>query len=116
MVFVGMAIGKISVILDRDLEDLPADYMWFKKLEFNRATFLTRPEIVEAKILVRGECNKVANDMLLFQIPVVKTSKLDDFEQVQSMTTSQVGFSNQLPITMVLVNNQTEILFFSRLN
>ena len=50
---------------------------------------MTMPEVFHAISKVKAECNKVSS-MFLFQIPMTKSMRLEEFEQVQSQATSQV--------------------------
>ena len=51
---------------------------------------MTMPEVFNAISRVKAECNKVSS-MFLFHIPITKCMKLEEYEQVQSQTTSQVN-------------------------
>ena len=62
--------------------------------QFAFASLLTRGEVINAMSKVRAECNKVAA-MCLFQAPISKSMRLEEFEQTQSQTSSQV--SNHTP-------------------
>ncbi|XP_029455356.1 dynein heavy chain 1, axonemal [Rhinatrema bivittatum] len=60
----------------------------------NRAAFvcitlLTRPEVIRSLCKVRAECNRVAA-MSLFHSTLTKCVRLEEFEQTQSQTFSQV--------------------------
>nr|XP_033782541.1 dynein heavy chain 1, axonemal isoform X1 [Geotrypetes seraphini]XP_033782544.1 dynein heavy chain 1, axonemal isoform X1 [Geotrypetes seraphini]XP_033782545.1 dynein heavy chain 1, axonemal isoform X1 [Geotrypetes seraphini]XP_033782546.1 dynein heavy chain 1, axonemal isoform X1 [Geotrypetes seraphini]XP_033782547.1 dynein heavy chain 1, axonemal isoform X1 [Geotrypetes seraphini] len=60
----------------------------------NRATFifntlLTRPEVITSLCKVRAECNRVAS-MSLFHSTLTKCVRIEEFEQTQSQTFSQV--------------------------
>ena len=52
-------------------------------------SLLTRPEVITALSKVRAECNKVTT-MSLFHSNLSKYSRLEEFEQIQSQTFSQV--------------------------
>ena len=57
------------------------------------------PEVFNAISRVKAECNKVSS-MFLFQIPITKSMKLEEYEQVQSQTTSQVQFFFSLNVLL----------------
>lgn len=57
--------------------------------QFAFGSLLTRREVILAMNKVRAECNKVAT-LCLFQIPVTKSMRLEEFEQTQSQASSQV--------------------------
>ncbi|KAF6028264.1 DNAH1 [Bugula neritina] len=60
----------------------------FEKFAFTSLS--TREESINAISKVRSECNKVAA-MSLFHVPMTKPVRLEEFEQLQSQATSQVG-------------------------
>lgn len=60
-----------------------------QKEDFTFVSLLTRPEVITALSKVRAECNKV-NAMSLFHSSLSKYSRLEEFEQIQSQTLSQV--------------------------
>lgn len=47
------------------------------------------PEVLSAISKVKAECNKVAA-MSLFQVPITKSMRLEEFEQAQGQATAQV--------------------------
>jgi dynein heavy chain len=57
--------------------------------QFSFLSLLTRAEVIHAMTKVRAECNRVAA-MCLFQIPITKSMRLEEFEQTQSQASSQV--------------------------
>ncbi|XP_053785531.1 dynein axonemal heavy chain 1 isoform X3 [Desmodus rotundus] len=60
-----------------------------QKEDFTFVSLLTRPEVITALSKVRAECNKVTT-MSLFHSNLSKYSRLEEFEQIQSQTFSQV--------------------------
>jgi hypothetical protein len=60
-----------------------------QKEDFTFVSLLTRPEVITALSKVRAECNKVTC-MSLFHSNLSKYSRLEEFEQIQSQTFSQV--------------------------
>lgn len=60
-----------------------------QKEDFTFVSLLTRPEVITALSKVRAECNKVTA-MSLFHSNLSKYSRLEEFEQIQSQTFSQV--------------------------
>lgn len=60
-----------------------------QKEDFTFVSLLTRPEVITALSKVRAECNKVTA-MSLFHSNLSKCSRLEEFEQIQSQTFSQV--------------------------
>ncbi|KAM7230116.1 hypothetical protein CapIbe_018833 [Capra ibex] len=60
-----------------------------QKADFTFVSLLTRPEVITALSKVRAECNKVTT-MSLFHSSLSKYSRLEEFEQIQSQTFSQV--------------------------
>ncbi|XP_054451580.1 dynein axonemal heavy chain 1 [Pteronotus mesoamericanus] len=60
-----------------------------QKADFTFVSLLTRPEVITALSKVRAECNKVTT-MSLFHSNLSKYSRLEEFEQIQSQTFSQV--------------------------
>jgi dynein heavy chain len=50
--------------------------------EFVFHTCLSRPEVISATVKIRAECNKVAK-MSLFSTAHTKSSRMDEFEQIQ---------------------------------
>jgi len=70
-------------------ETVPADYEVFKYKQFAKRSLLTKNEVIDALIKVKTECNKVAQ-MSLFHIAMMKSMRLEEFEQTQSQTAAQV--------------------------
>ncbi|XP_048578532.1 dynein axonemal heavy chain 1-like isoform X2 [Nematostella vectensis] len=69
--------------------DVPA-YPFDEKFDnFAFNSLLTRKEAILAMGKVITECNKVSQ-MSVFQVPVTKSMKLEEFEQTQSQVSSQV--------------------------
>uniref|UniRef100_A0A8D1UYI8 Dynein axonemal heavy chain 1 n=1 Tax=Sus scrofa TaxID=9823 RepID=A0A8D1UYI8_PIG len=60
-----------------------------QKADFTFVSLLTRSEVITALSKVRAECNKVTA-MSLFHSSLSKYSRLEEFEQIQSQTFSQV--------------------------
>lgn len=56
-------------------------------------SLLTRLEVIMALNKVRAECNKVTA-MTLFHSNLSKSSRLEEFEQIQSQTFTQVELSS----------------------
>ena len=69
-----------------DVPSYPFDEK-FDDFAFN--CLLTREEAIVAMAKVRSECNKVAS-MSVFQVPVSKSMKLEEFEQTQAQVSTQV--------------------------
>ncbi|XP_053154302.1 dynein axonemal heavy chain 1 isoform X2 [Hemicordylus capensis] len=57
---------------------------------FTFISLLTRPEVIMALVQVRGECNRTAA-MSLFHSTLTKYGRLEEFEQIQTQTFSQVS-------------------------
>eukprot|EP00794_Sanderia_malayensis_P012733 gene12733-14038_t len=69
--------------------DVPS-YVYDEKFrEFSFQSLLTLTEVITGLIKVRTECNKVAA-MSLFQAPISKSMRLEEFEQAQGQASSQV--------------------------
>ncbi|CAI7935221.1 Hypothetical predicted protein [Podarcis lilfordi] len=60
-----------------------------QKETFSFISLLTRPEVIMALCQVRDECNKTAA-MSLFHSTLTKYGRLEEFEQIQKQTFSQV--------------------------
>lgn len=71
------------------LVSVPKYPFWEQKEDFTFVSLLTRPEVITALSKVRAECNKVTS-MSLFHSNLSKYSRLEEFEQIQSQTFSQV--------------------------
>ena len=69
-----------------DVPEYPFDEQ-YDNFAFN--SLLTREEAISAIGKVRAECMKVSGNSL-FHIPTAKHMKLEEFEQTQAQTTSQV--------------------------
>ncbi|XP_075039903.1 dynein axonemal heavy chain 1 [Mixophyes fleayi] len=66
------------------------DYTFAKnRASFTFTTLLTRPEVITALCKVRAECNKVSS-ISLFHSNLTKGVRLEEFEQMQSQSFSQV--------------------------
>ncbi|XP_062056155.1 dynein axonemal heavy chain 1 [Lepus europaeus] len=74
---------------ERGLVSVPEYPFWEQKEDFTFVSLLTRPEVITALSKVRAECNKVTA-MSLFHSSLSKSSRLEEFEQIQSQTFSQV--------------------------
>nr|XP_034961987.1 dynein heavy chain 1, axonemal isoform X3 [Zootoca vivipara] len=61
-----------------------------QKEAFSFISLLTRPEVIMALCQVRDECNKTAA-MSLFHSTLTKYGRLEEFEQIQKQTFSQVS-------------------------
>ena len=81
-----------------DVPSYPFDEK-FDNFAFN--CLLTREEAIVAMAKVRSECNKVAG-MSVFQVPVSKSMKLEEFEQTQAQVSTQV--STQLNISKLNIH------------
>ncbi|XP_054832932.1 dynein axonemal heavy chain 1 [Eublepharis macularius] len=57
---------------------------------FSFVSLLTRPEVIMALCQVRDECNKTAA-MSLFHSTLTKYGRLEEFEQIQTQTFSQIS-------------------------
>jgi len=68
----------------------------FDHFAFN--SLLTREESIVALGKVITECNKVSA-MSVFQVPVTKSMKLEEFEQTQAQVSSQVGYQMERALT-----------------
>lgn len=65
-------------------------YLFDEKFDnFSFNCLLTREEAIVAMMKVRTECNKVSS-MSVFQVPVTKSMKLEEFEQTQAQVSTQV--------------------------
>ena len=71
--------------------DVPSYNFEKKYYSFSFKSLMTMPEVFNAISRVKADCNKVSS-MILFQTPISKSMKLEEYEQVQSQTTSHVGF------------------------
>ncbi|XP_023368810.1 dynein heavy chain 1, axonemal [Otolemur garnettii] len=74
---------------ERGLVSVPKYPFREQKEDFTFVSLLTRPEVITALSKVRAECNKVTA-MSLFHSNVSKHSRLEEFEQIQAQTFSQV--------------------------
>ncbi|XP_057625591.1 dynein axonemal heavy chain 1 [Chionomys nivalis] len=74
---------------DQGLVSIPKYPFREQKEDFTFVSLLTRPEVITALSKVRAECNKVTS-MSLFHSSLSKYSRLEEFEQIQSQTFSQV--------------------------
>uniref|UniRef100_G1R661 Dynein axonemal heavy chain 1 n=1 Tax=Nomascus leucogenys TaxID=61853 RepID=G1R661_NOMLE len=74
---------------ERGLESVPKYHFREQKEDFTFLSLLTRPDVITALSKVRAECNKVTA-MSLFHSSLSKYSRLEEFEQIQSQTFSQV--------------------------
>ncbi|XP_064422227.1 dynein axonemal heavy chain 1 [Latimeria chalumnae] len=59
------------------------------KRAFSFTSLLTRPEVINALLKVRTECNRVAA-MSLFHVNLAKCVRLEEFEQTQSQAYTQI--------------------------
>lgn len=69
--------------------DVPSYEFEEKYNKFSFTSLLTIPDVFNAISKVKAECNKVAV-MSLFQVPITKCMRLEEFEQAQSQATAQV--------------------------
>lgn len=60
-----------------------------QRADFIFVSLLTRPEVIHALSQVRDECNKAAA-MSLFHSTLSKHGRLEEFEQIQTQTFTQV--------------------------
>nr|XP_024648317.1 dynein heavy chain 1, axonemal isoform X2 [Macaca nemestrina] len=74
---------------EQGLVSVPKYHFREQKEDFTFVSLLTRPEVITALSKVRAECNKVTT-MSLFHSNLSKYSRLEEFEQIQSQTFSQV--------------------------
>jgi len=74
---------------------MPADYEVFKFVQFSKKSLLTKAEVIDAMVKVRAECNKVAQ-MSLFHTQIMKSMRLEEFEQAQSQASAQVTASSYI--------------------
>ncbi len=72
----------------------------FRKFSFR--SLLTLGEVIAAQIKVRAECNKVAA-MTLFQAPISKSMRLEEFEQAQGQASSQVRHRIAFCVYLILI-------------
>lgn len=84
--FLHIEIFFSTVGFHPDVPSYPFDEK-FDNFAFN--CLLTREEAIVAMAKVRSECNKVAS-MSVFQVPVSKSMKLEEFEQTQAQVSTQV--------------------------
>ncbi|XP_056381079.1 dynein axonemal heavy chain 1 isoform X2 [Hyla sarda] len=73
----------------KGLIDVPSYPFVKNRAEFTFTTLLTRTEVITSLCKVRTECNK-ASSMSLFHSTLTKCVRLEEFEQTQSQTFSQV--------------------------
>ena len=85
-----------------DIPSYPFDEK-FDDFAFN--CLLTREEAIVAMAKVRSECNKVAS-MSVFQVPVSKSMKLEEFEQTQAQVSTQVHFGVLYNISCLIQNDK----------
>lgn len=86
--------GNVSPFLLGFHPDVPS-YPFDEKFDdFAFNCLLTREEAIVAMAKVRSECNKVAG-MSVFQVPVSKSMKLEEFEQAQAQVSTQVMYIAQ---------------------
>lgn len=84
-----MYILLINYFLPGFFPDVP-NYAFDEKFDnFAFNSLLTREESIVALGKVITECNKVSA-MSVFQVPVTKSMKLEEFEQSQAQVSSQV--------------------------
>jgi len=88
-----------------DVPSYPFDEK-FDNFAFN--CLLTREEAIVAMAKVRSECNKVAS-MSVFQVPVSKSMKLEEFEQTQAQVSTQV----QTQLNISKMNMKVRTSFYS---
>ncbi|OAF70501.1 hypothetical protein A3Q56_01728, partial [Intoshia linei] len=75
----------------------------YETFAFN--TILTKPEVIQCLFKIKYECDTICN-MSLMQTTATKHMRLDEFEQIQSLTTSRVvsflkeGWINKLTLTI----------------
>ncbi|RMC00001.1 hypothetical protein DUI87_23409 [Hirundo rustica rustica] len=75
---------------EKGLVSIP-DYPFHKQQrEFNFVSLLTRPEIIHLLAQVQDECNKAAV-MSLFNTTLTKLVPLEEFEEIQTQTFTQVS-------------------------
>ncbi|KAJ6667676.1 hypothetical protein lerEdw1_015997 [Lerista edwardsae] len=75
---------------EKGLIEIP-EYPFNEQREaFTFISLLTRPEVIMALVQVRHECNKTAA-MSLFHSTLTKFGRLEEFEQIQTQTFSQIS-------------------------
>lgn len=84
-----LLLQYLLLILSLGLIDIP-EYPFNEQREaFTFISLLTRPEVIMALVQVRHECNRTAA-MSLFHSTLTKYGRLEEFEQIQTQTFSQV--------------------------
>lgn len=79
--FLFLVLGLVSV----------PDYPFHKQQrEFNFVSLLTSPEVINLLAQIQDECNKAAV-MSLFNTSVTKLVSLEEFEEIQTQTFTQVS-------------------------
>ncbi|XP_041081390.1 dynein heavy chain 1, axonemal [Polyodon spathula] len=87
--YVTLPKTRIAKVPEKGFVDVP-DYPFAENRKaFYFTSLLTKPETIAAESKVRAECNKVAA-MSLFHVNLTKCLRLEEFEQIQSQTYSQV--------------------------
>ncbi|XP_004631750.1 dynein heavy chain 1, axonemal [Octodon degus] len=74
---------------EKGLVSVPKYPFQAQKEDFTFVSLLTRPEVITALSKVRAKCNSVTS-MSLFHSTLSKYSRLEEFEQIQLQTLSQV--------------------------
>ncbi|XP_033612844.1 dynein heavy chain 1, axonemal isoform X2 [Fukomys damarensis] len=74
---------------EKGLVSVPKYPFQEQKEDFTFVSLLTRPEVITALSKVRAKCNSVTS-MSLFHSTLSKYSRLEEFEQIQLQTLSQV--------------------------
>lgn len=97
--FVNFYAGCFEVI--PSTETAPADYNVFKFQSFAKRSLMTKEEVIDTMVKVKYECNRVAQ-MSVFHIPVMKSMRLEEFEQAQSQASSQVPYIIILFVCLVM--------------
>ncbi|XP_040850525.1 dynein heavy chain 1, axonemal [Ochotona curzoniae] len=87
--YVTLPTKEEEKVPEQGLVSVPEYPFWEQKEDFTFVSLLTRPEVITALSKVRAECNKVTA-MSLFHSSLSKSSRLEEFEQIQSQTFSQV--------------------------
>ncbi|XP_021099656.1 dynein heavy chain 1, axonemal isoform X2 [Heterocephalus glaber] len=78
-----------EMVPEKGLVSVPMYPFRAQKEDFTFVSLLTRPEVITALSKVRAKCNSVAS-MSLFHSTLSKYSRLEEFEQIQLQTLSQV--------------------------
>uniref|UniRef100_H0V0D2 Dynein axonemal heavy chain 1 n=1 Tax=Cavia porcellus TaxID=10141 RepID=H0V0D2_CAVPO len=87
--YVTLPESEEEKVPEKGLVSVPKYPFREQKEDFTFVSLLTRPEVITALSKVRAKCNKVTS-MSLFHSTLSKYSRLEEFEQIQLQTLSQV--------------------------